>query len=130
MQLSIFKLFPLPQEDQDGSQGVGKRKRVKLSSTTKGIYKVMISVYHSCFVFILKYLRILIHFSSTGGAACDIDIKHKGMSTDLEEQQVNEFLTAAHDGASATNSVFRAYGLCCDLPFARELVTKYSIVTV
>lgn len=30
--------FVFLQEDQDGSQGLGKRKRVKLSSNTKGIY--------------------------------------------------------------------------------------------
>lgn len=30
--------FVFLQEDQDGSQGLGKRKRVKLSSNAKGIY--------------------------------------------------------------------------------------------
>lgn len=30
--------FVFLQEDQDGSQGLGKRKRVKLSGSTKGIY--------------------------------------------------------------------------------------------
>lgn len=46
--------FVFFQEDQDGSQGLGKRKRVKLSSSTKGILFFVFSLYK-------KLLKILNH---------------------------------------------------------------------
>lgn len=42
--------FVFLQEDQDGSQGLGKRKRVKLSSNTKGIYILFFSCVKNCLI--------------------------------------------------------------------------------
>lgn len=39
MNVTVYNAnFIFLQDDQDGSQGLGKRKRVKLSSGTKGIF--------------------------------------------------------------------------------------------
>lgn len=42
--------FVFLQEDQDGSQGLGKRKRVKLSSNTKGIYILFFPCIKKCLI--------------------------------------------------------------------------------
>ncbi|KAF4796839.1 hypothetical protein TURU_079631 [Turdus rufiventris] len=61
IRLSIFKTLALPQEDQDGSQGVGKRKRVKLSSTTKD-QSIMDVLKHKCFLEELLFWTIKYEF--------------------------------------------------------------------
>uniref|UniRef100_H9GNT1 E3 ubiquitin-protein ligase n=1 Tax=Anolis carolinensis TaxID=28377 RepID=H9GNT1_ANOCA len=57
----VLSLFSKSQEDQDGSQGVGKRKRVKLSTTTKD-QSIMDVLKHKCFLEELLFWTIKYEF--------------------------------------------------------------------
>uniref|UniRef100_A0A670HV14 E3 ubiquitin-protein ligase n=1 Tax=Podarcis muralis TaxID=64176 RepID=A0A670HV14_PODMU len=56
-----FQTLPIFQEDQDGGQDVGKRKRVKLSSTTKD-QSIMDVLKHKCFLEELLFWTIKYEF--------------------------------------------------------------------
>uniref|UniRef100_A0A803SLR3 E3 ubiquitin-protein ligase n=1 Tax=Anolis carolinensis TaxID=28377 RepID=A0A803SLR3_ANOCA len=58
---NVLSLFSKSQEDQDGSQGVGKRKRVKLSTTTKD-QSIMDVLKHKCFLEELLFWTIKYEF--------------------------------------------------------------------